>query len=152
MSLVRRAVTLFALPVILLSIRWFASAGSTQFDQPPRRAILEVLPRTWFGDRLTHDVLPSLIRLAIGYLAAVIIGIAAGVVVGSSRVLRAVVEPVLEFLRAIPPPVLVPILILFAGIDNLMKVLVIISGAVWPVLLNTVAVVRAADEVLADTC
>jgi ABC-type nitrate/sulfonate/bicarbonate transport system permease component len=33
-----------------------------------------------------------------------------------------------------------------------MKVLVIISGAVWPVLLNTVEGVRAIDEVLADTC
>ena len=58
----------------------------------------------------------------------------------------------LEFLRAIPPPVLVPIFILFAGIDNVMKVLVIISGCVWPVLLNTVEGVRATDEVLGDTC
>ena len=48
----------------------------------------------------------------------------------------------LEFLRAIPPPVLVPILILFAGIGDLMKVLVIVSGCVWPVLLNTVEGVR----------
>jgi ABC-type nitrate/sulfonate/bicarbonate transport system permease component len=48
--------------------------------------------------------------------------------------------------------VLVPILILVAGIDNLMKVLVIVSGCVWPILLNTVEGVRATDEVLGDTC
>src|SRR5262245_26098185 len=41
---------------------------------------------------------------------------------------------------------------LFAGIGDLMKVLVIVSGCVWPVLLNTVEGVRAIDEVLADTC
>ena len=58
----------------------------------------------------------------------------------------------LEFLRAIPPPVLVPILILFAGIGDLMKVLVIVSGCIWPILLNTVEGVRAVDEVLSDTC
>ncbi len=61
-------------------------------------------------------------------------------------------EPTLEFLRAIPPPVLVPILMLIAGIDDLMKVIVIISGAIWPILLNTVEGVRGADEVLDDTC
>jgi len=44
------------------------------------------------------------------------------------------------------------VFILVAGIDNLMKVLVITSGCVWPILLNTVAGVKATDEVLADTC
>jgi ABC-type nitrate/sulfonate/bicarbonate transport system permease component len=48
--------------------------------------------------------------------------------------------------------VLVPILILFAGIGSPMKVLVIVSGCVWPVLLNTVEGVRAIDGVLTDTC
>jgi ABC-type nitrate/sulfonate/bicarbonate transport system permease component len=57
---------------------------------------------------------------------------------------------VLEFLRAIPPPVLVPILILFAGIGDTMKTLVILSGCIWPVLLNTVEGVRGRDEVLED--
>jgi ABC-type nitrate/sulfonate/bicarbonate transport system permease component len=79
-------------------------------------------------------------------------GVALGVVVGSSRGLRATLEPVLEFLRAIPPPVLVPIFILVAGIGTTMKVLVIVSGCLWPILLNTIEGVRARDEVLEDTC
>jgi ABC-type nitrate/sulfonate/bicarbonate transport system permease component len=58
---------------------------------------------------------------------------------------------VLEFLRAIPPPILVPIIMLFAGIEDFMKVIVIVSGCVWPILLNTVEGVRAIDEVLVDT-
>jgi ABC-type nitrate/sulfonate/bicarbonate transport system permease component len=48
--------------------------------------------------------------------------------------------------------VLVPILILIAGFGNLTKILVIIIGGLWPVLLNTVEGVRGTDEVLADTC
>ncbi len=71
---------------------------------------------------------------------------------GSSRGLRATLEPVLEFLRAIPPPVLVPIFILVAGIGTTMKVLVIVSGCLWPILLNTIEGARACDEVLEDTC
>jgi ABC-type nitrate/sulfonate/bicarbonate transport system permease component len=48
--------------------------------------------------------------------------------------------------------VLVPIFILVAGIGTTMKVLVIVSGCLWPILLNTVEGVRARDEVLEDTC
>jgi len=141
-----------ALPVVLLVIWWFASAGSTNFYKPPLESIVKVFPDTWTVDRLRSDVVPSLIRLFIGYGLAVLIGIVAGVLIGANRRLRALVEPILEFLRAIPPPVLVPILILIAGIGDSTKVLVIIVGGVWPVLLNTVEGVRGVDEVLADTC
>ncbi|MDQ3785937.1 MAG: ABC transporter permease subunit, partial [Actinomycetota bacterium] len=114
--------------------------------------IIGVFPETWFGPRMVDDVLPSLARLGIGYAAALVVGIGLGMLIGANRTLRAVVEPLLEFLRAVPPPVLVPILMLMAGIGDLMKVLVIISGCVWPILLNTVEGVRAVDEVLTDTC
>jgi ABC-type nitrate/sulfonate/bicarbonate transport system permease component len=153
MTLALKRVLLFiTLPVVLVVAWWFTSADSVNFYQPPLSKIVKVLPDTWFGERLVKDVLPSLARLGVGYAIGLVIGIGVGMVVGQSRFLRALMEPVLEFLRAIPPPVLVPILILFAGIDNLMKVLVIVSGCVWPILLNTVEGVRGADEVLADTC
>jgi ABC-type nitrate/sulfonate/bicarbonate transport system permease component len=64
---------------------------------------------------------------------------------------RAFCEPVLEFLRAVPPPVLVPVIMLFAGIGDTMKIVVITSGCVWPVLLNTVEGVRAVDSVMVET-
>jgi ABC-type nitrate/sulfonate/bicarbonate transport system permease component len=140
------------LPVVLVAIWWFASAGSKDFYFPPLSKIVQAFPDTWFGPRMVDDVLPSLLRLAIGYFAALLLGIGLGILIGANRTLRAVVEPLLEFLRAIPPPVLVPILMLMAGIGNTMKILVIISGCVWPILLNTVEGVRGVDEVLTDTC
>ncbi|MCY1232690.1 putative aliphatic sulfonates transport permease protein SsuC [compost metagenome] len=79
------------------------------------------------------------------------IGVVGGVLIGSIRWLRALLEPVLEFFRAIPPPVLVPVLILLMGITDSMKIAVIISGCVWPVLLNTIEGVRAVDGVLSDS-
>lgn len=57
----------------------------------------------------------------------------------------------MEFFRAIPPPVMVPILMLFLGIGTPMRVFVIATGALWPILLNTVEGVRGIDEVLRDT-
>jgi ABC-type nitrate/sulfonate/bicarbonate transport system permease component len=141
-----------ALPVLLLVLWWIVSAGSTDFYQPPLSTILSVFPDTWFGDRMVKDVLPSLARLLAGLALALVAGIGLGVLLGTNRTLRALLEPVFEFLRAIPPPALVPVLILLAGIGDTMKVLVIVSGCVWPILLNTVEGVRGADEVLGDTC
>ncbi|MDW5330280.1 ABC transporter permease [Plantactinospora sp. KLBMP9567] len=138
------------LPAVLFAAWWAASAGSESFYFPPLRSILGTFGEVWTGQRLTDDVLPSLARLAAGYLAALVFGVAAGVVIGSYRRVRAAAEPVLEFLRAIPPPVLVPVIMLFAGIGDGMKVLVIVSGCVWPILLNTVEGVRAVDGVLAE--
>jgi len=140
------------LPLALLALWRVASADSQSFYLPPLREILQTFASTWPGARLVDDVLPSVARLLAGFALAAVLGVAVGVVVGSSRRLRAALEPVLEFLRAIPPPVLVPIFILVAGIGTTMKVLVIVSGCVWPILLNTVAGVRARDEVLEDTC
>ncbi|MFV2017017.1 ABC transporter permease [Micromonospora sp. LOL_023] len=150
-GLLKRAGFVVALPVVLLAVWWFASAGSTSFYSPPLSRILTTFTETWTLDRLRADVLPSLLRLAGGYTVAVVVGIGLGVLVGSVRTVRAVLEPVLEFFRAIPPPVLVPVIMLFAGIDNTMKVVVIATGCVWPILLNTVEGVRATDEVLSDT-
>ncbi|GGM12873.1 ABC transporter permease [Dactylosporangium sucinum] len=147
-----RAVKILLLPLLLLAGWWVSSAGSTDFYRPPLREILAVFPETWIGPRIVDDVLPSLARLAVGYLVALVAGVGLGVVIGQHARVRATVEPVLEFVRAIPPPVLVPILILVAGIGDLMKVLVIVSGCLWPVLLNTVEGVRAVDGVLSDTC
>ena len=156
--MLRRTVMTVALPIVLLSIWWFASAGSESFYFPPLSKIVSAFPGTWLkGDGgtppgIVRDVLPSLGRLAAGYASAAVLGIGLGLLIGRSRTLRAIVEPVLEIFRAIPPPAMVPLLMVLAGIDNTMKILVIIFGCVWPILLNTVEGVRAVDPVLADTC
>lgn len=150
-AVMRRLLLLLALPVLLVAAWWAATAGSTDFFWPPLSRIAGTFGETWFTGRFTADVLPSLARLLTGYLLAVVLGVGLGTAIGLLPTLRALLEPVLEFFRAIPSPVLVPILMLFAGIGGEMKILVIISGCVWPVLLNTVEGVRALDDVLRDT-
>ncbi|HEY2530736.1 MAG TPA: ABC transporter permease [Xanthobacteraceae bacterium] len=149
-SLPRRIVSVLALPVTLVAAWWITSADSQNFYFPPLQTILHTFVKLWFSPQAVPNVLPSLLRFAVGYLAAALLGIAIGVPVGAWRTLRSLLEPMLEFLRAIPPPVLVPVLMLFAGIGDTMKTLVIVFGCIWPVLLNTVAGVRALDDVLAE--
>ena len=147
----RRVALALALPAALFALWAIVSEGSQSFYLPPLRKILASFASTWIP-RLGSDVLPSVARLAIGYAGAVVLGVGLGVALGSLPRLRAVVEPVLEFFRALPPPALVPIFMLLFGVGTPMKLLVIVSGAVWPVLLNTIEGVRAVDEVLSDTC
>ncbi|MFG6193117.1 ABC transporter permease [Nonomuraea sp. JJY05] len=145
-----RVVRLLALPAALVLV-WWAVSGSS-FYLPNPGLVGQAFAETWFSERVVEDVLPSVGRLLAGYVVAGLLGVGLGVPIGLSPRLRATLEPVLEFFRAIPPPVLVPLIMLLAGIDTPMKVLVIVSGCLWPILLNTVEGVRALDEVLADTC
>jgi ABC-type nitrate/sulfonate/bicarbonate transport system permease component len=149
--MLRRAGLVVALPAVLFAVWFVATDSSESFYVPPLRRILTAFADTWTPARLRTDVVPSLLRLVAGYLLAAVLGITLGVLIGRYRRLRATLEPVLEFFRAIPPPVLVPVIMLFAGIGNGMKVIVIVSGCVWPILLNTVEGVRAVDGVQIDT-
>ncbi|MEV7283263.1 ABC transporter permease subunit [Streptomyces sp. NPDC093252] len=150
-ALTRQVLFAIGLPALLFGVWWVASDGSTDPFWPPLRTILETFPSVWTGERLRADLLPSVLRLTGGYLLAAVVGIALGTLIGSYRGVRAFCEPVLEFLRAVPPPVLVPVIMLFAGIGDTMKIVVIASGCVWPILLNTVEGVRAVDSVMLET-
>ena len=151
MTAVRRLGFALGLPIVLLALWWVLSANSTDFFFPPLSKILAALKDEWFGPRLLADVVPSILRLLAGYAVAVVVAVALGVLIGTSRTVRGILEPVLEFFRAIPPPVLVPIFILLLGIGDGMKIIVIAFGCMWPILLNTVEGVRAVDSVLSDT-
>jgi ABC-type nitrate/sulfonate/bicarbonate transport system permease component len=139
------------LPFALLVLWGIASTGSTNRFFPGPLAILRAFADTWVGPAFVEDVLPSLYRLTVGIVASIVIGVAAGTLIGLSRWLREVLEPLLEFFRAIPPPVLIPVVMLLLGISDTMKVVVIVSGAVWPILLNTIDGVRATDSVMSET-
>jgi ABC-type nitrate/sulfonate/bicarbonate transport system permease component len=135
----RRLLTAFTLPVILLAIWWILTAGSTSFFWPPLSTILRTFPRPGSAPGSRPDVLPSLARLAVGYSARRRARVAAG---GPDR---PVPVPARSdgtdagVLPRLPPPVLVPVIALFAGYTgSLSKVMTITLGCIWPVLLNTV--------------
>ena len=89
----------------------------------------------------------SLYRMAAGFLLAALAGIATGLVLGASTMLSRVAMPTLEIFRVLPSPAIVPPLIFILGVDDALKVTVIAIAAFFPILLNTIAGVRAADPV-----
>jgi ABC-type nitrate/sulfonate/bicarbonate transport system permease component len=117
---------------------------------PPLGEVFEAFADNFVFERVFSDVLPSLGRMAAGYLLAAVVGIAVGVLLGSNRLARSAATPLVEFLRAIPPPALIPFAILLLGLGVEMKVFVIAIGSVWPILLNTIDGVRGVDPMLYD--
>ena len=146
-ALTRQVLFAAGLPAVLLGVWWVASDGSTDPFWPPLRTILDTFPSVWTGARLRTDLLPSVLRLAAGYALAGVVGVG----LGALRGVRAFCVRVLEVLRAVAPPVLVLVIMLFAGIGDTMKIVVIASGCLWPILLNTVEGVRAVDSVMLET-
>jgi ABC-type nitrate/sulfonate/bicarbonate transport system permease component len=138
-------------PLALLGL-WAAwSAGSDTFYYPPLTEILKTFEETWLFERVGSDVVPSLLRLGAGYLIAVVVAVLAGIPLGLNRTARRAASPIVEFLRAIPPPALLPPAIVVIGVGNSMKVLIIAFVCLWPVLLNTIDGIRGIDPTLNDT-
>ena len=139
------------LPFLLLVVWGVWSTIAPQKFFPGPVEIIQAFVDTWIGPQFFVDVVPSLARLGLGIVLSIAIGIAVGTVIGSIRWLRELLEPTLEFFRAIPPPVLIPVVVLLLGITDVTKVVVIVSGAIWPILLNTIEGVRATDAVMTET-
>jgi ABC-type nitrate/sulfonate/bicarbonate transport system permease component len=148
----RLAVVLeIVMPLAVLAAWWTLSAHSTSFYFPPLSDIFTAFRETWLFDRLGSDVVPSLVRLLAGYGIALVIAITVGTALGLSRGARSTAAPIVEFLRAIPPPALLPVGILVFGVGDSMKISVIALVCIWPILLNTIDGIRGIDATLNAT-
>jgi ABC-type nitrate/sulfonate/bicarbonate transport system permease component len=141
----------FAVPIAVLVLWGVLSAGSEDFYFPPLTEILSTFADTWVFERVGSDVVPSLSRMFLGFGVAVAIAVPFGLLIGLSWRARRVADPIVEFLRAVPPPALLPFGILVLGVGTSMKVFIIAFVCVWPVLLNTVDGIRSVDPTQRET-
>jgi ABC-type nitrate/sulfonate/bicarbonate transport system permease component len=149
----RRAVYLAVevlVPVLAVAAWWWSSNASTSPYFPPLTDILLAFKTTWLFSHVPTDVGPSLARMAAGYAIAVVAGISLGMLLGVAPLASRALGPPLEFVRAVPPPALIPVAILIFGIENNMKVFVIVAGCIWPILLNTIDGVRGVEPTMLD--
>ena len=138
-------------PLLVLVVWGLLSAGSESFYFPPLTSILSPVADIWLFERIGSDVVPSLVRMGLGYGAAVLIAVVVGLSLGLMRRGRLVAGPIVEFLRSIPPPALLPFAILVFGTGTDMKVFIIAFVCLWPILLNTIDGVTGVDPTLRET-
>lgn len=151
MSIVKKVAYWLGLPILLIAVWYFATLGDVSLFIPRPLPLWEKFVSVWLGSNILTDVLPSIGRLMLGLVISIVLGIVLGLLIGSFRAARWFFEPLFEFLRAIPSTILIPVLLLLIGLNDSMRVTVIVLGSIWPVLLNTIAGVRSLDEVLSNT-
>jgi ABC-type nitrate/sulfonate/bicarbonate transport system permease component len=143
---VARTITIrFWLPILLVLLWWVFSASSTNLFIPPLSSIVQSTVDDFRSGELLAAMGTSLVNLLVGFLAAAVVGVAFGLVIGEVRWLREVLDPFIHFLRSVPQTALVPLIIGAIGIGREPKIYAVAFACVWPILLNTIDGVRGVD-------
>ena len=126
--------------IALLLLLWeiAAATGAMPSLSFPRMSAILV---TWWelvlSGELFSELFDSLWRMFTGYFIGVSLGVLFGLLMGYFRFFYNLLEPITEVLRPIPSPAYLPIVILFLGIDDEMKIFMIAFASLFPVLINT---------------
>jgi ABC-type nitrate/sulfonate/bicarbonate transport system permease component len=148
----RRAWRLKVLAVVGFVVLWSAVSGLIVLLKlfnpiffPGPWVVVGALVSLAAKGQLAGHVGATLQRVAIGFTGGAVAAITLGVVAGQFRVIRNVIEPVVELLRPIPPLALLPLFIVWVGIGETSKVAFITYATFFPMFLTTVHAVRRID-------
>jgi ABC-type nitrate/sulfonate/bicarbonate transport system permease component len=140
--------------IVVLLILWeFVAISNPSWNTtfPRMSAILATWGQLIVSGELFSQLIPSMLRMFGGYFIGVLIGVILGLLMGSVRFFYNLLEPITELLRPIPSPAYLPVVILFLGIDDEMKIFMIAFASLFPVLLNTYSGVRSVDPIQIQT-
>jgi ABC-type nitrate/sulfonate/bicarbonate transport system permease component len=137
-------------PLLLLAAAWEAVTQAnliSPYALPKLSAVL-VSFFHMMQDDLTYHTALSLTRGAIGLGAAVVVGIAAGVLMAWYRQVRLLVKPFIQLLYPLPKSALIPITIVWLGLGTSSKIALIFVGALLPIVVSTYNATRGVDHLL----
>jgi sulfonate transport system permease protein len=149
--LLSRSVTI-AVFAAAIAFWWLASrsGGVSAFLLPAPATVAQTLGELIASGELARHSLVSLRRVASGYALAIAVAIPLALLFVVSRPLRLTAEPLLEFLRQIPPLALMPLLLLWLGIGETQKVGIIILSCFFPIFLGVRGGFATVDRKLID--
>src|SRR5690606_8130077 len=151
---------LWFVPLVLAAWEVTTRFVVVSIDFPPPSEIVVRAYELWFSgpaarlfltDDALDNILPSLARMFVGWFLAALFGVVAGVVLGRSRSLSGYVDGLIEFGRAVPPPMLLPLFLVLFQSGLATQLATIVFGVIWPVLLNSVDGARSVDRTYTET-
>jgi len=140
--------------LVLLGLLWEAAGQGGWVHKllfPPLSGILTKLFEITVSGEILQHLGVSLWRATLGYSLAAAFAIVLGIVMGYWRRAYEACEITIELLRAVPPPAVIPLAMVFLGIGDALKVFIIFFACSFPVLVNTIDGVRSVDPVLIRT-
>jgi sulfonate transport system permease protein len=142
----------FILPLALGVVwEWAVRAGLVQarLMPPPSRVADTLFKLARSGELLTHSV-ATLSRVGVGFAIGAIAGTLAGAICGASVMIRRLLDPMIQALRAIPSIAWVPLFILWLGIFENSKIMLIAVGVFFPVYLGVLGAIASVDRKLVE--
>lgn len=139
--------------IVLLAI-WFALTKATglissgRFPSPSDfwTSLVQINTRGYAGGQLFSHALHSLQLVVMGFLVAIATGVPLGLWMGWSRRAEAAINPVFQIIRPIPPLAWIPLAILWLGLGDAAKIMVIWFAAFVPSVINSFTGVRSIDR------
>ncbi|MDI9896044.1 ABC transporter permease [Rhodococcus sp. IEGM 1381] len=149
----RWTVLRFLSPVALLVLWQIASAAGVLSERvlPAPSLIFDAGLELLRNGELADALAISGTRVVQGLVLGGLIGVALGALVGLSKLAEATVDPPLQMLRALPHLGLIPLFIVWFGIGETPKILLVALGVAFPLYLNTFSAIRQIDRDFLDT-
>ena len=145
----RRGVGLAVFVVLILLAEWGTRSGFISALTLPRPSdVLLTFQELYQSGMLFKHLGPSLSRLAIGALIGASLGIGIGVLIGLFSLARAGLVPLVAAIFPIPKIALLPLFVIWFGIDEMSKYALIAFGTFTPTVVATYAAVDNVDRVL----
>jgi sulfonate transport system permease protein len=116
---------------------------------PPSRIYQEFAELAQSGELLRH-VIATLLRVTVGFGFGTVAGTLLGAIAGYSALVRRVIDPSLQGLRAVPSIAWIPLFILWLGIFETSKVALIAVGVFFPIYLGVMGAVLSVDRKIVE--
>lgn len=128
---------------------WAGESGAVNplFISSPTRILKAFIALSATGE-LGKDVLVSGKEFIYGFALSIVVGVPLGILMGWYRPVKAIFDPFVSFLYATPRVALLPLIIIWLGIGINSKIALVFSGAVFAILISTVAGVQNLDSSL----
>lgn len=139
--------------VLLLALWMFASGRNPELVPAPAmviRRMLLLFQKPISGHNLLGHILVSLRRVLIALLFSTTIGILLGIAIGWNRIAKKTLGTLFELVRPIPPIAWLPIIVMWYGVGEMPKIVMVFIGTLMPIVINTYTGIRLVDQSLLD--
>ncbi|WP_437611260.1 taurine ABC transporter permease TauC [Erwinia sp. V71] len=150
-----RQLTLSVATLLVLLLVWWSISAlqlmSPLFLPAPQQVLHQLLTvasaQGFMDATLWQHLGASLMRILIALFAAALIGIPVGIAMGLNSTVRGILDPLIELYRPVPPLAYLPLMVIWFGIGETSKILLIYLAIFAPVALSAVAGVKSAQQV-----
>jgi NitT/TauT family transport system permease protein/taurine transport system permease protein len=145
--------TLATLVVLWFALTtWSGAISGGRFPSPADfwSALVQICTRGYAGGQLLTHALHSVLLVVLGFLVAAATGVPLGLWMGWSRRAEAAINPVFLIIRPIPPLAWIPLAILWLGLGDAAKIMVIWFAAFVPCVINSFTGIRTIDRPLIE--